>query len=90
MKVTIYHTESSVDPVATVGADQIDKLLANLEREYETQILAAYPETEIEFRREDNTCGHEITNIDPDAYDYAMREVQDILEQVYENGNFWE
>lgn len=89
MNITIYHTESSVDPAATVPADQIDETLTNLEWQYEAAILAAYPGAEVNFRREDNTYGHEIDGLDYDAHDDAMREVQDILEQVYETGNFW-
>jgi hypothetical protein len=89
MKITIYHTESSVDPVATVPADMIDATLSSLEREYEAAILASFPGAEIDFRREDNTYGHEITDIDGDSYDDAMREVQEILEGVYETGAFY-
>jgi hypothetical protein len=89
MTITIYHTESSVDPAATVPVDQIDETLTNLEREYEAAILAAYPGAEINFRREDNTYGHEIDGLDYDDRKDAMREVQDILELVYATGNFW-
>lgn len=89
MKITIYYTESSVDPAATVPADQIDETLTSLEGEYQAAILASFPDAEIDFRREDNTYGHEITDIDGEDYDEAMREVQDILEGVYETGNFW-
>lgn len=89
MNITIYHTASSVDPAAIVPADQIDETLTNLERQYEAAILAAYPGAEINFRREDNTYGHEITGIDGDSYDDAMREVQDIMEKVYLVGDFW-
>lgn len=89
MNITIYHTESSVDPAATVSADQIDETLSNLERQYEAAILAAYPGAEINFRREDTIYGHKIDGLDYDAHKDAMREVQDILEQVYEAGDFW-
>ena len=89
MKITIYHTESSVDPAATVPADMIDATLSSLEREYEVAILASFPDAEIDFRREDNTYGHEITDIDGDSCDDAMREVQEILEGVYETGAFY-
>lgn len=89
MNITIYHTESSVDPSATVPTDRIDEMLTNLERLYEAAILAAYPEAEINFRREDTTYGHEIDGLDYDAHKDAMREVQDILEGVYEAGGFW-
>jgi len=89
MKITIYHTESSVDPAATLPADLIDATLSCLEREYEAAILASFPDAEIDFRREDNTYGHEITDIDGDCYDDAMRWVQEILEGVYETGAFW-
>jgi hypothetical protein len=89
MKITIYHTESSVDPAATVPADMIDATLSSLEREYEVAILDMYPGAEVNFRREDNTYSHEITDIDGDCYDDAMRWVQEILEGVYETGAFW-
>jgi hypothetical protein len=84
MKITIYHTESSVDPAATVpAAPMIDAMLTRLEREYEAALLAEYPGAEIEFRREDNTHGFEIDGLD------IMDEVHRILEDVYETGNFW-
>ena len=85
----IYYIGSSIDPAATVPADQIDAVLTALEREYEAAILAAYPGAEINFRREDNTYGHKIDGLDYDAHETAMRELQDIMEQVYEAGNFW-
>jgi hypothetical protein len=89
MTITIYHTESSVSPIMPILTDDIEETLTNLERQYEAAILAAYPGAEINFRRKDNTYGHEITGIDGDSYDDAMREVQDIMEQVYLAGNFW-
>jgi radical SAM superfamily enzyme len=89
MNITIFHTESSIDPAATVPADQIDETITNLERQYEASILAAYPGAEINFRREDNTCGHEIVGLDYDAHEDAMSTVQDILEQVYGAEGFW-
>jgi hypothetical protein len=89
MTITIYHTESSVSPIMPILTDDIEETLTNLEREYEAAILAAYPGAEINFRREDNTYGHEIDGLDYDDHDDAMREVQDILERVYEAGNFW-
>jgi hypothetical protein len=89
MNITIYHTAGSVDPAATVPADQISKTLTNLERQYEAAILAAYSGAEINFRREDNTYGHEIDGLDYDAHEDAMGAVQDILEQVYDAGDFW-
>jgi hypothetical protein len=89
MTITIFHTESSVDPAATVSADLIDETITNLESQYEAAIIAMYPGAQVNFRREDNTYGHEIDGLDYDAHEDAMREVQDILEQVYEAGDFW-
>lgn len=89
MTITIYHTESSVDPGATVPADQIDEMLTNLERQQEAAILASFPDAEIDFRREDSNYGHQIDGVDHYAYVIVMREVQDILERVYEAGDFW-
>lgn len=90
MRITIYHTESSVDPGATVPADQIDETLDRLEDEYLIALSGAYPLAEVEFRREDNTYGHEITGMtDGGECDDAMEDVQRILETVYETGAFW-
>ena len=89
MTITIFHTESSVDPAATVSADLIDETITNLESQYEAAIIAMYPGAQVNFRREDNTYGHEIDGLDHDAHNDAMCEVQDILEQVYEAGDFW-
>lgn len=91
MRITIYHTESSVDPGATVPADQIDETLNRLEDEYLIALSDAYPLAEVEFRHEDHHAyGHEITGIeDGGEYDDAMEDVQRILETVYETGNFW-
>lgn len=90
MKITIYHTESSVDPGATVPADQIDETLNRLEGEYLVALSQAYPLADVDFRHEDHTYGHEITGInDGGEYDDAMDDVQRILETVYETGNFW-
>ena len=89
MTITIYHTASSVSPIMPILTDDIEETLTNLERQYEAAIIAMYPGAEVNFRREDNTYGHEIDGLDYDAHKDAMREVQDILEQVYDAGDFW-
>lgn len=89
MKITIYHTESSVDPGATVSLEDFPGVLDSLEAGYEKAIKAQYPEAEIEFRREDNTYSHRVAETGMDDPREIEEDVQRILEGVYETGLFW-
>ena len=91
MKITINTSTASFDPAATCTDEQLADSVAAYGREIESGLIAAFPGPEIEHnvRPDDVTYGHEITGIDGDSYEDAMREVQEIIEGVYETGNFW-
>lgn len=91
MKITINTSTASFDPAATCTDEQLADSVAAYGREIKLALTAAFPGAEIEHnvRPDDVTYGHEITGIDAESYDDAMREVQEILEGVYGAGNFW-
>lgn len=91
MKITINTSTASFDPAATCTDEQLADSVSAYGREVELALSAAFPGAEIEHnvRPDDVTFGHEITGIDDNSYEDAMREVQEILESVYETGNFW-
>ena len=89
MKITISHTQSSIDPSATYTDEQFPNVLESLESEYEKAILAEYPDAEIEFKNEDSTYSVRVTQTGLDDPSEIEDNVQRICESVFETGNFW-
>jgi hypothetical protein len=90
MKITITHNQASINPGATVPDYKIHGIIRNLEAEYTAALLTDYPQAEVEFIDADRCdYGLDIDGVDGDEYDETRREVQAILERVYETGTFW-
>lgn len=89
MKITISHTQSSIDPSATYSDDQFAEVLKSIEAEYENAILSEYPDAEIEFRNEDTTYSVRVTRTGMEDPSKIEDDVQRIVEDVYATGNFW-
>jgi hypothetical protein len=89
MKITISHTQSSIDPSGTYSDEEFPAVRKALESEYQTALLAEYPEAEIEFLNEDSTYGVRVTGTGLDDPREIEETVQGICEGVFETGNFW-
>jgi hypothetical protein len=89
MKITISHTQDSIDPSATYTDEQFEEVLKNLESEYEKAILAAYPGVNINFNGSDSTYEIRVTETGMEDPSEIEASVQDICEWVFETGNFW-
>jgi len=89
MKITISHDQDSIDPSATYADEQFEEVRAALEAEYETAILAEYPEAEIDFGGTDTTYAIRVTGTGMDDSSEIEDNVQHICETVFETGKFW-
>jgi len=87
MKITIYTTQSSLDPSASVRTEEFPAILASYEKEIETEILKSYPNAEINFRNDSDQNWS--LSYDGDDRDEVGRDLQEIMESVFETGNFW-
>jgi len=86
MQITISHNADSIDPASLYTDEQFAVLKKSLENEYETAILAEYPDAEIDFSGTDTTYSTRVTgNCTIETHDV----IQDICEKVFETGNFW-
>jgi len=90
MKITIKHSQDSVDPSASYSDDQFEEVINSLEGEYAREIKKVYPDAKIDFERGDY-CGKSIIVSDTGIEDPSddEDEIQRICESVYETGNFW-
>ena len=89
LKITISHDQDSIDPSATYADEQFEEVRAALEAEYETAILAEYPEAEIDFGGTDTTYAIRVTGTGMDDSSEIEDNVQHICETVFETGKFW-
>lgn len=88
MKITIYHSQSDIDPSATVSDEQFPSVLDALESEYRKALLEEFPDADIYFEdMSPASCSFRISGLDDprDAEDIIQR----IIEDVYSTGNFW-
>lgn len=84
MKITIYGTASELDPAATSDSQ---KSLNAYFLELESELQKAFPEAEIDSQER---SGNFRLNYDGDNRDDVIFEIQQITEEVYETGNFWQ
>ena len=88
MKIIISHTQSAIDPAATVPDERFPAVLKSLEDQYERAILAAFPDAEIFFNHADDNYSVLVLT---DSVAWEIEEqVQSIMESVYETGTFWD
>ena len=88
MKITIRHTQDSIDPSAEYSDEQFEEVREALESEYSTALLKRFPGAEIEFEVSDDAHALAVSDYD-DADGDLETEVQRILELVFETGLFW-
>jgi hypothetical protein len=93
MKIIINTTIEELDPNATCTPEQAEQSLGNYCREVTERILREYPDAEIEHRcdatdRPIRVMGMQETY--PREWEHTMDRVQEICEDVYTMGNFWE
>jgi hypothetical protein len=88
MKITISHTQSSIDPAGTYSDEEFPAVRRALEKAYVDAILTQFPYLEIEFRDEDTTYSVRFNGSGEEAEELEVS-VQDICESVFETGNFW-
>jgi hypothetical protein len=89
MKITISHTQSSIDPSGTYSDEEFPAVRKALESEYQAALLAEYPDAEIEFVDADTTYSIRVTSTGLDDPRDIQDTVQGICEGVFETGNFW-
>ena len=88
MKITIRHTQASIDPSAEYSDEQFEEVREALENEYSAALLKRFPDAEIEFEVSDDA--HALAVSDYDEVSIGIEtEVQRILELVFETGLFW-
>ena len=87
MNLTIQTSQSSLDPTATVSDSDFPTVLAAYQKELDFEIHKHYPSAEIEHVEEDGNWT--LSGYDQDDRDDVHRHLQDIMESVYETGNFW-
>lgn len=88
MKVTISHTQSSIDPSGTYSDEEFPAVRKALEKAYGEAILAVFPLLDIEFRDEDTTYSVRFDGTGQEAEELEVI-VQEICETVFETGDFW-
>ena len=88
MKITIRHTQASIDPSATYSDEQFPEVREALENEYSAALLKRFPDAEIEFEVSDDAHALAVSDYDDADGDLEI-EVQRILELVFETGSFW-
>jgi hypothetical protein len=88
MKVTISHTQSSIDPSRAYSDEEFPAVRKALEKAYEEALLAVFPLLDIEFRDEETTYSVRVSGTGEEAQE-AEEVVQEICESVFETGNFW-
>ena len=89
MKITISHTQESIDPSATYSDEQFVEIRNALETEYEKAILIEYPEAEIDFSGTNTTYAVRVTETGMDDPSKIEEDVQHICETVFEIGTFF-
>jgi hypothetical protein len=89
MKITISHTQSSIDPSGTYSDEEFPAVRKALESEYEAALLAVYPDAEIEFVDADTTYSIRVTGTGLDDPREIEENVQNLCERIFETGNFW-
>lgn len=88
MKITISHSQSTIDPAATVSDAAFPAVVAELERQYTAAIKAEYLDADVWFVCAD--CGDDGISISfGDETGDIQWEVKDIMRRVYEAGTFW-
>jgi len=82
-------------PAFEVTGDMDDQALSDSLSAYgvqiEVEILMAFPDADFSHHVHycDVTDEIEITDVDPEDYDDAMDDIQNIIQHVYANGSFW-
>ena len=92
MTITVKHDQSSIDPSAEYTDEKFESVIEQLETQYAVALCKEFPDADMEFVRESDTYGHKIEF--SGGLDYSEEcaikiRVQDILETVFEVGNFW-
>lgn len=88
MKITIYNSQSDIDPAATVSDEQFPFVRDALESEYRTALLEEFPDAEINFEdMSPASCSFRVSGLDDPRE--AEDIIQQILEDIYSAGNFW-
>ena len=88
MKITIYNSQSDIDPSATVSDEQFPSVLAALENEYRTALREEFPDAEIIFE-EMSPASNSFRICGLDDPREAEDIIQKIMEDIYAAGNFW-
>lgn len=91
MKITINTSTSSFDPAETCSPAELDEAVKSYGRIIEIELKKAFPTAEIEHnvQPDDVTYSHDVTGCEDADYDDIKKEIQRIIEAVYETGNFW-
>lgn len=89
MKITIRHDQNSIDPSATYTDEQFAQVRESLEREYTKDILAEYPDADIEFEESTDIKSIVAKTSGLDDPSEIEDSIQRITETVFETGLFW-
>jgi hypothetical protein len=88
MKVTISHTQSSIDPSGAYSDEEFPAVRKALEKAYKEAITTLFPSLYVEFKDEDTTYSVRFDGTGEEAEELEVI-VQEICETVFETGNFW-
>lgn len=85
MQITITHDESTIDPSAIYTPKEFTAVRESLEREYTKELLKRFPDAMVYFESGSGYGSGLKVAGDDDEY----TAVHQILEDVWETGNFW-
>lgn len=87
MKITITHSQETIDPSATVSDADFPRIINALEKQYRDAIADQWPSAAVDFVRA-TPAGNGVRVIGAEDYNTEFDVVR-TLEQVYETGLFW-
>ena len=91
MKITIRHSQDSIDPSAQYSDPEFETVRCRLEALYEKELKKIFPTADIIFIHEQDTYAMSVSDpeLELNELEEAEDTVQRTLESVFDSGTFW-